>query len=344
MTQIRVDALDSALSRGLAPLVWIHGDEPLLSLEAADAVRATARRLGAVERVVFEGGRGFRPEELAAEADSLSLFGEGKLLELRLPNRPGKELGQALAQIAARLPEAVRLLISSPRLDRATTESAWFASLERQALVIAVQPVGRQQLPRWIAGRLASAGQRADPDLLAFIAERVEGNLLAAHQEVLKLGLLFPPGELPGVEARAAVLNVARYGAFDLSEPMLAGDAARVLRTLEGLRAEGEAGPLVLWSVADTVRTLIRLQEAQTAGRPLVAVMRAARVFAPRDRLFESAMRRIAPDILRRALRQAAQADRMMKGLQQGDGWQSVESVALAIAGVPDPAGRPIGY
>jgi len=344
VTQIRAESLEAALSRGLAPLAWVHGDEPLLALEAADLIRAAARRLGAVERVVFEGGRNFRPEALAAEADSLSLFGEGKLLELRLPNRPGKELGQALAPIVQRLPETVRLLVSSPKLDRATMETAWFTSIERHSLVVAIQPVSRQQLPRWIAARLVSGGQRADAQLLEFIAERVEGNLLAAHQEVLKLGLLFPPGDLPVEDTRAAVLNVARYGAFDLVEPMLAGDPARVLRTLEGLRAEGEAGPLVLWSIADTTRTLLRLHEAQAAGRSIAAEMRAARVFAPRDRLFDAAIRRLRTSILRRTLQRIALADRMMKGLLSGDGWKELESVALEIAGTPDATGKPGGY
>jgi DNA polymerase III subunit delta len=344
VTQVRAEALDAALARGLAPLAWVHGDEPLLALEAADLIRAAARRLGAVERIVFEGGRSFRPEALAAEADSLSLFGEGKLLELRLPNRPGKELGQALAPIIQRLPGSVRLLVSSPRLDRTTMESAWFAAIERNSLVVAIQPVSRQQLPRWIAARLASGGQRADAQLLDFIAERVEGNLLAAHQEVLKLGLMFPPGDLPVEDARAAVLNVARYGAFDLVEPMLAADAARALRTLEGLRAEGEAGPLVLWSIADTTRTLLRLHEGQAAGRSMAAEMRAARVFAPRDRLFEAATRRLRTATLHHALQRTALADRMMKGLLPGDGWKELESVALIIAGLPDTAGKPGGY
>ncbi|MFP5407261.1 MAG: DNA polymerase III subunit delta, partial [Gammaproteobacteria bacterium] len=306
MSQVRPEALQAALARRLPPLVWVHGDEPLLALEAADAIRAAARSAGFTGRQVFEGGRTFRPAMLSAEANALSLFGDAKLLELRLAAKPGKELGEALAALAVQLSDEARLLVLSPRLDRAVTESAWFTEIDRHAWVVPVYPVARQQLPQWIAARLARQRQRADPQTLSFIAERVEGNLLAAHQEIGKLALLFPEGDLPADEACAAVLNVARYGAFDLVDPMLAGDAPRTLRTLEGLRAEGEAGPLILWTVADALRALLRLHEARAAGRPLAAEMRAARVFPPRDRLYEGALRRLDAPAVRAALQQAA--------------------------------------
>lgn len=333
MSQVRPEALAAALARGLPPICWIHGDEALLALEATDMVRAAARAAGATERMIFEGGRGFKPEAMAAEAGALSLFGDGKLLELRLPAKPGKEIGQFLGELAAVLPDAVRVLVASPRLDRAVTTSAWFAAIERRAIVVPIYPVSRDQLPQWIAARLARQKQRADPGTLAFIAERVEGNLLAAHQEIQKLGLLFPEGELPPDDTRAAVLNVARYGAFDLVDPMLAGDASRTLRTLDGLRAEGEAGPLILWSVADALRTLLRLHEAMAAGRPLAAEFRAGRVFGAREALFQSALRRLGPTRVQTGLQQAAHTDRMMKGLVTGDAWRALETLALTIAG-----------
>jgi DNA polymerase-3 subunit delta len=340
VSQLRADGLAAALIRRLPPIVWVHGDEALLALEAADATRNAARAAGFTGRQVFDGGRGFRPAMLLAEAASLSLFGDAKLLELRLAAKPGKELGQALATLAPQLSDEVRLLIMSPRLDRATTESAWFAQVDRRGYIVPVFPVARQQLPQWIGARLARQGQRADPGTLEFIAERVEGNLLAAHQEVSKLALLFPEGDLPADETRAAVLNVARYGAFDLVDPMLAGDAARTLRTLQGLRAEGEAGPLILWAVADALRTLLRLHEARTAGRPLAAEMRAARVYAPRDRLYERALGRLDENAVHRALQQAALTDRMMKGLVPGDAWRVLDTLTMTIAGVAMPAGN----
>ena len=336
MTQIRADALDSLLARGLLPpAIWIHGDEPLLVQEAAQSVRAAARAAGFDERIAFEVDRSFRPDAVAAEANALSLFGSSKLLELRFAAKPGKEVGQAIADIAQGLPDTVRLLAVSPRLDRATTESAWFSAIDRCGATVAIWPVERGELPRWIAGRLARQKQRADAQTLELIAERVEGNLLAAHQEIAKLGLLFPEGALPPDEARAAVLNVARYDAFDLVDAMLAGDAARALRSLDGLRAEGEAETLIVWAIAESLRTLWKLLDARDAGRPPAQAMRELRIFGARERAYGAALRRADRALLRGALRQAAQADRIVKGVAAGDAWHALETLVVSVAGGP---------
>jgi DNA polymerase-3 subunit delta len=340
MTQVRAENLAAALGRGVPALVWIHGDEPLLVQEAAQAVRATLRADGFDEREVFEGGRGFRPEELLAEAGALSLFASRRLIELRLAGKPTKETGQALAEAAAGASPDLRLLVSGPRLDRATTDSAWFAAIDRIGLIVPVWPVERAQLPQWIAARLARQKQRADRATLELIAERVEGNLLAAHQEIGKLGLLFPEGELPPEQARAAVLDVARYDVSDLVGAALAGDAPRALRSLDGLRAEGVAEPLVLWALADALRALLRIAEARRAGRSPAQAMREARVFGQRERLFEQALRRLDEVPIRDALQRAARTDRMIKGLDGGDGWRGLEALAMFVAGAPTLAGN----
>lgn len=340
MTQVRAEALATALARGVPPLVWIHGDEPLLVQEAAQSVRRALRSAGFDERQVFDAGRGFRPDALLAEADALSLFASRKLIELRLSGKPTKEIGQALADAASRATPDTRLLVCGPRLDRATTDSAWFAAMDRVGLIVPIWPVERAQLPQWIAARLARQKQRADRATLELIAERVEGNLLAAHQEIGKLGLLFPEGDLPPDETRAAVLDVARYDAFDLVAAALAGDAPRALRSLDGLRAEGVAEPLVLWALADALRTLLRLAEARSAGRALAQAMREARVFGPRERLFEQALRRMDEDAIRALLQRAARIDRMIKGLDATGPWQGLEGLAMSLAGAPTLAGN----
>ncbi|MBN9429600.1 MAG: DNA polymerase III subunit delta [Burkholderiales bacterium] len=335
MTQIRADALAAALERGVAPIAWVHGDEPLLVQEATGAIRRALRAAGFDERQVFDAGRNLRPDVLLGETNALSLFASNRLIELRFAAKPGKELGQAIADAARGLDENTRILVSSPRLDRTTTESAWFTAIDRAGWVVPVFPVERAQLPQWITGRLAQQGQRADRATIELIAERVEGNLLAAHQEIRKLGLLFDKGELPPDETRAAVLNVARYDAFDLVGAMLAGDAARALRSLDGLHAEGEAEPLILWALSDAIRTLLRLTEARQRGRPLAQALREARVFGPRERLYGDALRRADAAQLQAALRQAAKTDRMIKGIESGDTWQALETLVMMLAGAP---------
>ena len=333
--QIRPDALAAALSRGLPALTWIHGDEDLLVIEAADLVRRAARAAGYLERLVFQVDRSFKLDALIAETQSLSLFASQRLIELRLANKPTKELGAGLAAILATLDDSTRLLVSSVRLDRAVTETAWFGTLEPRITLVPIAGVEHAQLPAWIGQRLAAQQQKADPDTLRMLAERVEGNLLAAHQEVRKLGLLFPTGLLPAEDVRAVVLDVARYDAFGMAQAMLAGDAARTLRALEGLRAEGVAAPLVLWALADAVRNLLRLSQARDAGRAPATLTRELRLYPPRDRLYLDALKRLDTAVLRAALQEAARIDRIAKGLIAADPWAAMAALTARMAGAP---------
>lgn len=339
--QLRADALAAALARRLPAVTWIHGDEPLLVLEAADSARVAIRAQGFDERQVFHVDRSFKADALQAEAGALSLFASRKLLELRFATRPVREHGDLIAGLAANLPDDVRLLVVSPRLDRQVTGTQWVLGVDAHAVVVAVYSIDAAQLPRWIAERLARQKQRVDAATLAMIAERVEGNLMAAHQEIGKLALLFAQGDLPADEVRAAVLNVARYDAFDLADAVLAGDAPRALRSLDGLRAEGQPEPLVLWALTEAIRNLLRLAEAGAQGRPPGQLMRSLRIFPPRDRLYERALRATHPPELRArlvaALQQAADTDRIIKGVAAGDAWKSLERTAMMVTGAPVP-------
>ena len=335
--QLKAEALDAHLARSpLAPLYVLSSDEHLLALEAADRIRARAREQGYTEREVLTVERGFKWGQVLAANRSQSRSGERKLIELRIPGgKPGKEGGQALQAYAQALSPDNLTLISLPRLDWATQKSAWVAALQKAGVHIDIPLVERSQLPNWIGMRLAAQRQNADRDGIAFIAERVEGNLLAAHQEIQKLGLLYPEGKLSFEQIHDAVLNVARYDVFKLNEAMLAGDAARLARMLEGLRGEGEALPLVLWAMTEEVRTLLRLKTGM-AHRPLPALLKEYRIWGPRERLMEPALRRLDLAGLRGALRDAAQIDKMVKGLRApdfaGDAWDALLQLGLKVA------------
>jgi DNA polymerase-3 subunit delta len=335
--QLRPDALDAHLAKTLAPLYVIASDEHLLAQEAADKIRKHARSGGFSERDVLTVDRTFKWGELLAANQELSLFGDKKLIELRIPTgKPGKDGGQALQQYAAGLSPDNMTIISLPKLDWATQKAAWVASLQQAAVYIDIPAVERAHLPNWIGVRLAAQQQSADKQGLDFIAERVEGNLLAAHQEILKLALLHGPGKLSFEQVQDAVLNVARYDVFKLNEAMLGGDAARLMRMLRGLEGEGEALPLVLWAVAEEIRTLLKLKAAVEQGRPLGALLKEYRIWGPRERLMEPALRRVSLATLQQALQQAAQVDKMIKGLRArnhaGDAWDALAQLALTVA------------
>ncbi|MFL6657126.1 MAG: DNA polymerase III subunit delta [Massilia sp.] len=335
--QLRVDALEGHLAKTIAPLYVISSDEHLLALEAADKIRRAARANGYSERDVLTVERSFKWGELLAANQALSLFGDKKLIELRIPTgKPGKDGGAALQAYAKDLSPDNLTLITLPKLDWQTAKAAWVGSLQQAAVYIEIPTIERAALPGWIGTRLAAQGQSADRQGLDFIADRVEGNLLAAHQEIQKLGLLHEPGRLTYEQIHDAVLNVARYDVFKLSEAMLAGDPARLVRMLEGLKGEGEALPLVLWAVAEEIRTLLKLKSGMAQGRPLGMLLKEHRIWGPRERMMEPALRRISLPTLEKALADAAQVDKMIKGLRAksfaGDAWDAMLQLALKVA------------
>ncbi|MDN4057625.1 DNA polymerase III subunit delta [Massilia sp. YIM B02769] len=335
--QLRLEALEGHLSKGLAPLYVITSDEHLLALEAADKIRRAARAAGHTERDVLTVERTFKWGELLAANQALSLFGDKKLIELRIPGgKPGKDGSAALQAYAKDLSPDNLTLITLPKLDWQTAKAAWVTTLQQAAVYIEIPNVERAQLPGWIGMRLSAQGQSADRQSLDFIADRVEGNLLAAHQEIQKLGLLHEPGKLTFEQVHDAVLNVARYDVFKLSEAMLSGDAARLARMLDGLKGEGEALPLVLWAVSEEIRTLLKLKSGMAQGRPLGALLKEYRIWGPRERMMEPALRRVSLPTLEAALQDAAQVDKMVKGLRArafaGDAWDAMLQLALKVA------------
>ncbi|SEB21030.1 DNA polymerase III subunit delta [Variovorax sp. YR216] len=342
--QLASAQLAAHLAKRVAPLYVIHGDEALLAQEAADAIRGAARAQGYTERSAYTvSGAHFDWSAVLAAGGSLSLFADRQIVEIRIPSgKPGKDGSAALQQIAeaAQGNDSTLTMVMLPRLDKATRTGAWFGALEGNGVSIQVDTVERSALPQWIAQRLAQQGQRVKAGeegqrTLQFFADRVEGNLLAAHQEIQKLALLHPEGELSWEQVEAAVNNVARYDVFKLSEAVLAGNPQRVARMLDGLQAEGEAEVLVHYTIAEDIRALKRVKDAMAAGRPLPMALRENRIWGPRERAFERVLPRLDDRALARMLRAAHVVDGIVKGLKQpdwpADGWQALQRLALML-------------
>lgn len=330
--KLRGEQLDEALKKNLAGVWLISGDEPLLVDEAVAGIRAAARARGYAERQSFQADADFDWRAWAAGFVSLSLFSSRRLVELRLPTgKPGVEGGRVLEDWAAQPPADTLLLVITPRLDKAGLASKWAGALERAGILLQIAPLPAERLPEWIAARLAAHGLHADRDTLAWLAMRVEGNLLAAHQEIEKLALLLPPGALDLTSARAAVADVARYDVGDLGEALLKADAVRYCRILDGLRAEGEGLPLVLAVVGSEIRTLHRLASGIAQGRRLADLLQEARVWESRRGLVERALKRAGGQRLAWAMCALARLDRAAKGLLREDAWDGVKQLGLAL-------------
>lgn len=332
MPALRPDRLSEQLTQPLAPLYVLHGDEPLLVIEAADAIRAAARTQGFAEREVLVVTPHFRWDALWMAAGNLSLFGGDKLIDLRIPTgKPGREGGEALARYSRELPQGVVTLVTLPQLDWQVRKSAWFGALDAAGLVLELNAPKLAQLPDWLAERLARQQQRASREALEFMAAHVEGNLLAANQEVQKLGLLHPPGELDLEQVSAAVLDVSRHDIDDLRGALLAGDTGRTARLLESLRAEGVAAPLVLFILASEARALASARAAMDSGRSADDALAQARIFGARQSPYRAALGRLPAAALRAALMQAARIDRVIKGVADGDVWDEFLQLALRL-------------
>jgi DNA polymerase-3 subunit delta len=342
--QLAPAQLATNLQKGLNPLYTVHGDEPLLVQEAADAIRSAARAQGYTERTVHTvAGAHFDWSEVLAAGGSLSLFADKQIVEVRIPSgKPGKDGSAALQQLADSTQgnDSTLILVLLPKLDRATREGAWFKALDGYGVQIPVEPVERAALPQWIAQRLAAGGQRVGAGdegqrTLQFFADRVEGNLLAAHQEIQKLALIYPSGELSFEQVESAVLNVARYDVFKLAEAVLGGQAARVQRMLDGLQAEGEAPVLVHYTLAEDIRALKRVKDAMGLGKPLPMALREQRVWGLKERLYERVLPRLTATALDNLLHAAHLVDGIVKGLKSPgwptDPWQALHRLAMQL-------------
>jgi DNA polymerase-3 subunit delta len=341
---LSTEQLPRELARRIAPLYTVYGAEPLLALEAADRIRAKARESGYGEREILTVESGFNWADLRFAGRSLSLFAARRLLELRIPGgKPGVEGAATIEAHVRDLPPDTVTLVQLPDMDWRAVKAKWFTELAAAGVTVVANLVPRSELAQWIAGRLKAQGQHADTATLQFIADRVEGNLLAARQEVQKLGLLFPQGALAFEDVEQAVLDVARYDPYKLGEALFSGDTAYLLRMLAGLEGEGVAPPMALWSVAGDLRKVVQVAARLAAGASEQSALKAAKVWGPRQALIARAARRLPLSRLEDALVAAAEVDRIVKGLKRGDPWRELARLALSLASKGPPRARQPG-
>ncbi|MGQ0442247.1 MAG: DNA polymerase III subunit delta [Methylophilaceae bacterium] len=319
----------------LAPLYVLIGDEPLSQSECLDAIRPAARQTGATERCSFVAERNFDWQAIQQFGQALSLFSSKRILEIHIPNgKPGVDGSKALLELAQNtIPDTVTMVVL-PSLEREAKSSAWFAALQSAGVCVALNGISVAQLPQWIAKRLALQNQSADNASLAFMAHQLEGNLLAAHQEIQKLGLLYPAGELSAEAVSAAVLNVSRYDAFQLGEAVLLGDTERTVRILQGLQDEGEAPVAVMNPLIWLLRPLVRIKRATSRGENINHAMTEARIYGDRQTVVKKALSRLSMRQLEAALQKLCDIDRIAKGVMLGDAWLELSRICFGLAKV----------
>ncbi|MCO6522595.1 MAG: DNA polymerase III subunit delta [Snodgrassella sp.] len=318
----------------LATAYLIHGEEDLLRLEAIDSIRIAAREQHYDERETVVVETGFDWSSLLASIQSVGLFADKKLLEIHIPSgKPGKEGAAVLQHLAEQLPENTCLLLILPKLERLQIQSKWFSSWAKVARVLEAKAVSQTALPQWIRSRLADVKLAIDNDALELFAEKVEGNLLAARQEIDKLALIHSAGHVVTLtEAQTAVANVARFDVFQLSTAWMSGDSVRMLRLLDGLAAEGNEPVLLLWVISEDIRILLRLLAALKQGKAISELRHSLRLWGDRQTLAPQAARRIGVKRLLNALQTCAQIDRQIKGVEDGDAWTEIKHLFLSLA------------
>jgi len=338
--RLRAEQLEShlanALARSTASLAGtylVHGDEPLLAIEAADAVRSAARQRGFSQREVFFVEKSFDWSAVAHAGASRSLFGDRSILELRFASgRVAAAAAQAIERYCGKPNPDVLLLISMPRPEGSGWwKSGWFAALDAAGVIVEAQPVARAKLAEWISQRLARQRQSAGAETLDFLADRVEGNLLAAQQEILKLALLAPEGELSPQMVEAAVSSVARYEFDTLAEALYAGDFLRYARALAGLRGEGETAAALAWRLGEELAALLRIKLQLGGGRRLEQLFAENRIWRAAQPRCEKALRRMDSDGLRKMVVHVARIERASKGAGPGDPWDELIRLGLEL-------------
>ena len=331
--KLKADQLFSHLQKNLAPCYLVTGDEHLLVAEALDAIREASRRHGFTSRDLHVASQGFDWAQLRASSANLSLFAEKQIVELRLPTgKPGRTGSQAIVDLVETIGPDLMLIVSGPKLDRNAQSSKWVKSIESRGVNITVWPLDVRDLPGWIADRMRQAGLQPDREAVALIADRVEGNLLAAGQEIEKLRLILGAGKVSAQDVGTAVANSSRFDVFKLVDAALSGHAKRALRILAGLRAEGVEPVIVVWALTRELRTLANLTDTISEGMDLASGMQKSGVWRNRQALVRSCIGRHQHGDFHRLLKAASHADQAAKGQSHADPWQLSTDIVLGMS------------
>jgi len=333
--KINADNLAPTLSRSVPHIALVSGDEPLLVNEACDAIRAKARAAGYTERELYFVERGFDWQALRMASRSLSLFADRKLVEIRLGGAKIDQAGsEAIVELAETRSDDLAVLLVADKLDGRTQNAKWVSAIEKHGLFVQVWPIDLPRLPTWIRARMTQLGVRADAEVAGIIAERVEGNLLAAHQEIEKLALLYPSGKVDAAAALDAVADSARYDVLQLGVAAMSGQTARAIRIVEGLREDGTDATVILWGINKDLQWLARAAHLMRGGQTADAAMNAEYVWRPRQAAMKQALTRLKLPAIHALLRDAAQIDRAIKGARNADPWLLLQALVARLAGV----------
>jgi DNA polymerase-3 subunit delta len=331
--KIPANQLSSSVQKSLLPCYLVTGDEPLLVQEALDVIRNAARQMGFGARELHISGQGFDWAELAGSGAMMSLFAEKRIIELRLPSgKPGRQGGAAIVDLLNNAGDELLILISAPKLDRSAAASKWAKAVESRGALVQVWPIGLRELPSWIAGRMQKAGLKPDRNAVRLIADRVEGNLLAADQEIEKLRLLLGAGTVSVEDVNEAVANSSRYDVYKLADTAVGGEPSRALRVLDGVRAEGVDATLVIWVLTRELRVLGRLANMVQSGAELGSALQKSGVWRSRHGIVRSCVARHRAADFYSLLKVARRADAAAKGQSGEDAWQLATDIVLGVA------------
>lgn len=333
MTKLRLDQLDSQLKR-LAPVFMVTGDEPLLVQEACDQIRSAAREQEFSERQLYHTDAGFDWDTLMDSANAMSLFADKKIIEIHVHNgKPGDAGSKAITDFCSNPSEDNLLLLIMPKIDKRSHNSKWFKAIDATGAIIPIWPIGPQQLPRWIGQRLQQAGLRADHEAIDILAAKVEGNLLAAAQEIEKLKLIATNNHIDAVTMADAVTDSARYDVFTLVDKAVRGDSRAAIECLQGLRGEGTEATLILWALAREIRTLASIKESIEHGKSFDFVAKQMGVWDSRKAIVKQAIYHRTGRQLYTLIRKCSQADKMIKGILKADEWNALSDIVLSLSG-----------